>query len=174
MIWLDLNWSEPWILSRYANHVGCGAKLMTRVEPNDVGDAICENVLQIVDIGAPNPRFWKGSRSASISRRIRKWSASCWDPREWASILIPEFQEFQRLFAQMDILKQTLIKFWSRDTLICDNVLGSGSHTPLGVEFWRIKIRLYPARHRKTRQQQKRPIWRAITLRGKTEGLKTK
>jgi len=102
-------------------------------------------------------RTWvlKGSRSASIGRRIGKWSASCWDPREWASMLIPELQEFHRLFAQMDILKQKLIKFWSRDTLICDNVLGSGSPTPPGVEFWRTKSRFYPAGHRKTSQQHK-------------------
>ena len=50
-------------------------------------------------------------------------------------MLIPELQEFHRLFAQMDILKQKLMTFWSRDTLICDNVLGSGSPTPPGVEF---------------------------------------
>ena len=54
-------------------------------------------------------------------------------------MLIPELQEFNKLFAQMDILQQKLIKFWSRDTLICDNVLGSGSPTPPGVEFWREK-----------------------------------
>ena len=114
----------------------------------------------------------KGSRSASIGRRIRKWSARCWDPREWASMLIPELQEFHRLFAQMDILQQKLIKFWSRDTLICDNVLGSGSPTPPGVEFWRIKIRFYPAGHRETSQQHNMSICRAITLRGKIKGLK--
>ena len=33
---------------------------MTRVQTNGVGDAICENVLQILDIGAPKPRFSKG------------------------------------------------------------------------------------------------------------------
>ena len=64
-------------------------------------------------------------------------------------MLIPELQEFHRLFAQMDIWQQKLMKFWSRDTLICDNVLGSGSPTPPGVEFWRIKIRFYPPGHRK-------------------------
>ena len=64
-------------------------------------------------------------------------------------MLIPELQEFHRLFAQMDILKEKLMKFWSRDTLICDNVLGSGTPTPPGVEFWRIKIRFYPPGHRK-------------------------
>ena len=118
-------------------------------------------------------RTWvlKGSRSAFIGRGIGIWSASCWDPREWASMLIPELQEFHRLFAQMDILKQKLIKFWSRDTLICDNVLGSGSPTPPGVEFWRTKSRFYPAGHRKTDQQHKGSSCRPITLRGKIKGL---
>ena len=69
-------------------------------------------------------------------------------------MLIPELQEFHRLFAQMDILQQNLIKFWSRDTMICENVLGSGSTTPPGVEFWKTKIRFYCAGHRKTSQQQ--------------------
>ena len=64
-------------------------------------------------------------------------------------MLIPELQEFHRLFAQMDILQQKMIKIWSRDTPICENVLGSGTPTPPGVEFWRIKIRFYPAGHKK-------------------------
>ena len=68
-------------------------------------------------------------------------------------MLIPELQEFHKLFAQMDILQQKLIKFWSRDTLICDNVLRSGSPTPPGVEFWRIKIRFYPPGHRKNEKR---------------------
>ena len=68
-------------------------------------------------------------------------------------MLIPELQEFHRLFAQMDILKEKLMKFWSRDTLICDNVLGSGSPTPPGVEFWRIKIRFYPPGHKKNEKR---------------------
>ena len=68
-------------------------------------------------------------------------------------MLIPELQEFHKLFAQMDILQQKLIKFRSRDTLICDNVLGSGSPTPPGVELWKIKIRFYPAGHRKMIRQ---------------------
>ena len=72
-------------------------------------------------------------------------------------MLIPELQEFHRLFAQMDILKQKLIKFWSRDTLICDNVSGSGSPTPPGVEFWRIKIRFYPPGHRKNEKRTRGP-----------------
>ena len=70
-------------------------------------------------------------------------------------MLIPELQEFHRLFAQMDILKEKLIKIWSRDTPICENVLGSGTPTPPGVEFWRIKIRFYPAGHRKNEKTTK-------------------
>ena len=88
-------------------------------------------------------------------------------------MLIPELQEFHRLFAQMDILQQKLMKFWSRDTLICDNVLGSGSPTPPGVEFWRTKIRFYPAGHRKTATATKRSICRAITLWCKSVDFKT-
>ena len=72
-------------------------------------------------------------------------------------MLIPELQEFHRLFPQMDILQQKLIKFWSRDTLICDNVLGSGSPTPPGVEFWRIKIRFYPPGQRKNEKRTRAP-----------------
>ena len=34
--------------------------MMTRVQTNGVGDAICENVLQILDTGVPKPRFGKG------------------------------------------------------------------------------------------------------------------
>ena len=110
------------------------------------------------------PWVLKGSRSASIGRRIGKWSASCWDPREWASMLIPELQEIHNLFAQMDILKQKLSKFGPRDTLLCDNVLGSGSPTPPGVEFWKTKSRFYIAGHRKTSQQQKRSVYRLLTV----------
>ena len=70
-------------------------------------------------------------------------------------MLIPELQEFQKLFAQMDILQQKLMKFRSRDTLICDNALGSGSPTPPGVKFWRIKIKFYPPGHRKNEKTSK-------------------
>ena len=64
----------------------------------------------------------------------------------------------------MDILQQKLIKFWSRDTLICENVLGSGSPTPPGVEFWRIQIKFYPADHRKKSAATTNTICRLITL----------
>ena len=64
-------------------------------------------------------------------------------------MLIPELQEFHRLFAQIDILHQKLIKSWSRDNLICEKVLGNLAPTPPGVEFWRIKIRIDCAGHRK-------------------------
>ena len=51
-------------------------------------------------------------------------------------IWIPELKEINKLLSQMDILHQKLIKFWSRETMICENVLQSGSPTPLGVKFW--------------------------------------
>ena len=60
VIWSDLSWSETWIISRYKNRLGCCDKSMTCVQTNALGDAICENVLQVRDIGAPKPRFWRG------------------------------------------------------------------------------------------------------------------
>ena len=68
--------------------------------------------------------------------------------------LDPKIEEINKLLSQIDILQQNLIKLLSRDTLICDNVLGSGSPTPPGVEFWRIKIRFYPPGHRKMKKEQ--------------------
>ena len=79
-------------------------------------------------------------------------------------MLIPELQEFNRLVAQMDILQQKVFKIWSRDILICENVLGSGSTTPPGVEFWRTKIRFYPAGHKKKSAATTKSICRPITL----------
>ena len=75
-------------------------------------------------------------------------------------MLIRELQEFNRLFAQIDILHQKLTEFWSRDTLICEGVLGNLTPTPPGVEFWRTNMRFYCAGHRKTRQQQNVSICR--------------
>ena len=118
----QISWSKTWIISRYANRLDCCDKLMTRVQTHDVGDAICENVLQIVDIGAPKPEFWKGSRSASIRRRIGKWSASCWDPREWASMLIPELKN------PKDCLRK-----WTSWRKSCSN---SGPETPSFVTMF--------------------------------------
>ena len=69
-------------------------------------------------------------------------------------MLIRELQEINGLLSQIDILHQKLIKIWSRDNLICERVIGSGSPTPPGVEFWRTKIRFYPAGHKKRAQQQ--------------------
>ena len=70
-------------------------------------------------------------------------------------MLIPDLQEFHRMFAQMDILQQKLIKFWSRDTLLCEKVLRMLTPTPSGVEFWRTKIRIYCAGHRKNEKRTK-------------------
>ena len=86
--------------------------------------------------------------------------------------LDPKMEEINRLFAQMDILQQKLIKICSRDTLICENVLGKWTPTPPGVEFWRTKIRIYCARHRKKATATTNPICRGITLWCKNEDSK--
>ena len=87
-------------------------------------------------------------------------------------MLIPELQEFRRLFAQINILHQKLTKIWSRDALICERVLGILTPTPPGVEFWKTKIGFDPARHRKTATATNNTICRVITLRGKIKGFK--
>ena len=86
--------------------------------------------------------------------------------------LDPKMEEINRLFAQMDILQQKLIKICSRDTLICENVLGKWTPTPPGVEFWRTKIKFYCAGHRKTSTATTISICRAITLWCKNEDSK--
>ena len=73
MIWLYLSWSETWIISRYKNRLECCDKFMTWVQTNALGDAICDNVIQFVDIVAPNLNFerlpisvyWQGHRKMS-------------------------------------------------------------------------------------------------------------
>ena len=123
------------------------------VDPEHCQVSICEIVQKILDIGAPKPRFWTGSRSDSIGKENGKWSG-CWsDLRECASVLIPELQEVMRLFPQIDMMHQMLIKIRSRDTLICERVLGNLTPTPPGVEFWRIKIRIDCAGHRKNEKR---------------------
>ena len=64
--------------------------------------------------------------------------------------LDPKIEETNRLFAQIDIQHQKLIRIWSRDTLICDRVFGILTFTPPGVKFWMTKTRFYSAGHRKT------------------------
>ena len=61
----------------------------------------------------------------------------------------------------MGILHQMLIEGWSRNTLICENVLGNLTPTPPRVEFWRLKIRIGYAGHRK---MKKRPTLSLLNL----------
>ena len=133
---------------------------------------ICEHVRQTLDIGAPKPRFRKGSSSTSIGRDHGKWSGSWSDLREGASVLIPGLQESIGRFAQMEIVHQKLIRTRSRDTLVCERVLGNLTPTPLGVEFWLTKIRFYSAGHRKKIATTTIRICRVITLWCKSEGSK--
>ena len=107
---------------------------------------------------------------ARLLSQIDTWQ--CSGSSETYPDLDPKIQEINRLFSQMDILHQKLIKFWSRDTLICERVLGILTPTLPGVEFWKTKIRFHPAGHRKTTPATKVPNLRPITLRGKIKGLK--
>ena len=84
-------------------------------------------------------------------------------------IWIRELQEIIRLLSQIDIWHQKLIKTWSRDLLICEIVIGSGSPTPPGVESWRTEIRFDPAGHKKKSATTTTPIHRAITSRCENE-----
>ena len=56
----DLSWSETWMISRYKNLLDRRDKSMACVQENALADAICETVLQILDPGAPKPKYWKG------------------------------------------------------------------------------------------------------------------
>ena len=85
---------------------------------------------------------------ARLFSQIYTWQ--CSNLVKCTLIWIRELKEINRLFSQMDILHEKLIKFWSRKPSICDNVLQSGSPTPPGVEFWSPKIRFDPPGHRKT------------------------
>ena len=99
---------------------------------------------------------------ARLFSQIDTWQ--CSNLVKCTLIWIRELKEINRLFSQMDILHQKLIKFWSRDTTICENVLQSGSTTPLGVELWNPKLRFDPPGHRKTRAATMAQICRDVTL----------
>ena len=174
VIWSDLSWSETWIFSRYENRLNGCDNSMTWIQTNALGDAICENVLQILDIGAPKPRFWKGPDQLLLAGTLEndRPAGETWENEP--HMMIRELQEFNTLFAQMDIWHQKLIKCWSRDPLICERVIGKWTPTPPGVEFWRTKIKFYCAGHRKTSTAT--TVWncRFVTLRGKIKGLKKK
>ena len=72
MISSDLSRSETWIISIYKNRLDCCDKFMTCVQTNGLGDAICENVLQLLDIGAPKPRFCKGPDQLLLAGTMEK------------------------------------------------------------------------------------------------------
>ena len=147
----DLSWSETRKISIYTSLLDCCDITTTYIKNNALEAPICERVLQLWDAGAPQPKFWRGPEQLLLAGAMRNYqqAGEIW---ERISVLIPELHEFQRMFAHMDILQQKLIKCWSLDTLICDNVLGSGSPTPPGVEFSQITSKAYPAGHRKTCQ----------------------
>ena len=77
--------------------------------------------------------------------------------------LDPRIARNQQTVSQMDILHQKLIKFWSRDTMICERFLGMWTPTPPKIKLWRTKIRFYPAGHRKRSLTTTAPKPRDIT-----------
>ena len=79
--------------------------------------------------------------------QIDTWQ--CSPSRKMYPDLDPKIEEINKLFAQIDILQEKIIKIRSRDTLICESVVGILTPTPPGVEFWKTKIRFYCAGHRK-------------------------
>ena len=126
VIWFDLSWSETWIIPKYKNLLNSYDKWMTRVQTNGVGDAICENVLQIVDTGVPKPRFWKGPDQRLFAgtyendppadeiwgNELLCWSQNCKNSteglRKWTccnkswSTSVPDTLWFVNMFAEMD------------------------------------------------------------------------
>ncbi len=68
---------ETWITSTYKNSLDGCDKSMPCDQTNAVGDSIGERVLQILDIGDPKPRFWRGPDQLSRSERM----SLCGDPR---------------------------------------------------------------------------------------------
>ena len=99
---------------------------------------------------------------ARLLSQIDTWQ--CSNLMKCTLIWIPELKEINGLLSQMDILHQKTIKFESRDITIRENVLQSGSTTPLGVEFWSPKMRFDPPGHRKTPAETKDRDCRVITL----------
>ena len=67
--------------------------------------------------------------------------------------LDPKIEEINRLLSQMDILHQKLIKFWSRDTLICKRVLQILTLSSNSQYVLKVKIRFDRAGHEKNKQE---------------------
>ena len=63
------------------------------------------------------------------------------DTLEDAFLGRPDLQEFNRLFAQIDIWHQSISKNKVPETSICESVLHNLDTPPPGVEFWRTEVR---------------------------------
>ena len=84
---------------------------------------------------------------ARLLSQIDTWQ--CSNLMKCTLIWIRELKEINRLLSQMDILYKMMIQFWSRETMICDNVLQSGSTTSVLLGVWCIPDRFHPPGHRK-------------------------
>ena len=89
---------------------------------------------------------------AKLLSQIDTWQ--CSNLMKCTLIWIRELQEIKRLLSQIDILHQMLIKFWPRDTLICERVLEILTLSSNSQYVLKVKIRFDCAGHRKMKKQQ--------------------
>ena len=74
LVWLCCSeTSRIWI---HKNLVDCCDISMTCVQTNALGDAFCENVLQILDICLPKPRYWRGPDQLLSARTRGNYQAA--------------------------------------------------------------------------------------------------
>ena len=89
---------------------------------------------------------------AKLFSQIDTWQ--CSNLLKCTLIWIRELQEINRQLSQMDILHQILIKLWSRDTLICERVLGILTLSSNSQYVLKVKIRFDCAGHKKNEKKQ--------------------
>ena len=76
MISSDLSQSETLIVSRYKNSSDGCDKSMTCVQASALGYAICDHVLQALDIGVAKPRCWKGPYQLLLAGAMEPYQAA--------------------------------------------------------------------------------------------------
>ena len=125
VIWFDLSWSETWVTSKYK-------------ESNEL-------LWQIDD-----------TSSDEWCRRCDLWE--CFknpgrDLREWAPMLIRELQEFNKLFAQMEILQQQLTQSCPETRWFVKMFYKSATWVLPNLGFETVQISFYWQGHRKMIRQ---------------------
>ena len=149
MIWFDLSWSDTWIISKYKNLLDCYDKLMTRVQTNGVGDAICENVLQILDIDAPKPRFW-GAQISFYWQGHRKMIRQLVRSEGMSSYVDPRIARIQQIVCANGHLAPKVDKHLvPRHSDLWKSFRNPDTYSSRSL-ILEDKIKFYPAGHRKT------------------------